>query len=69
MHVQWFGATRRALVHVDRDRERTITTVGPKLRPAGPLALAGYDGVFFVAGDVAALRSARAGPLPRRDAA
>src|SRR5215472_2180317 len=59
LEVQWFGATRRALVHVDRDRERTITTVGPKLLPAGPLPLDGYDGVFFVAGDVAALRSAR----------
>ena len=59
LHVQWFGQTRRALVHVDRDRERTITTVGPKLLPAGPLPLAGLDGVFFVAGDVAALRSAR----------
>jgi ribokinase len=59
VHVQWFGSTRRALVHVDRDRERTITTVGAKLLPAGPLPLDGYDGVFFVAGDVAALHSAR----------
>jgi ribokinase len=60
VHAQWFGRTRRALVHVDRNRERTITTVGPKLRPADPLPLEGYDAVFFVAGDVAALRSARA---------
>jgi ribokinase len=59
VHAQWFGRTRRALTHVDRNRERTITTVGPKLRPAGPLPLSGYDGIFFVAGDVAALRSAR----------
>jgi ribokinase len=59
LQVQWFGRTRRAFVHVDRDRDRTITTVGPKLLPAGPLALDDYDGVFFVAGDVAALRSAR----------
>ncbi len=59
VHAQWFGRTRRALTHVDRNRERTITTVGPKLRPAGPLPLAGYDGIFFVAGDVASLRSAR----------
>src|SRR5215475_13252531 len=59
LHVQWFGQSRRALVHVDRDRERTITTVGAKLLPRGPLELDGYDGVFFVAGDVAALRSAR----------
>src|SRR5215831_16936570 len=59
LQVQWFGRTRRAFVHVDRDRDRTITTVGAKLLPAGPLALDDYDGVFFVAGDVAALRSAR----------
>jgi ribokinase len=59
MHVQWFGRTRRALTHVDANRERTITTVGPKLRPAGPLPLTGYDSIFFVAGDSAALRSAR----------
>jgi ribokinase len=59
VHVQWCGSTRRALVHVDRNRERTITTVGPKLRPEGPLPLACYDAIFFVAGDVAALRSAR----------
>jgi ribokinase len=59
LHVQWFGRTRRAFVHVDRDRDRTITTVGAKLLPAGPLPLEGYDGVFFVSGDVAALRSAR----------
>jgi ribokinase len=57
--VQWFGHTRRAFVHVDRDRDRTITTIGAKLLPAGPLPLDGYDGVFFVSGDVAALRSAR----------
>ncbi len=41
LHAQWFGRTRRALTHVDRNRERTITTVGPKLRPMGPLPLAG----------------------------
>jgi ribokinase len=58
-HVQWFGQTRRALVHVDQARERTITTVGSKLLPAGPLPLEGYDGVFFVAGQVSALHSAR----------
>ena len=59
VHVQWFGSTRRALTHVDQDKERTITTVGPKLRPKGPLDLAAYDTVFFIAGDVAALQSAR----------
>jgi ribokinase len=60
MHVQRFGRTRRAITFVDRNHERTITTVGEKLRPAGPLPLEGYDGVFFVAGDALALRSARA---------
>jgi ribokinase len=60
LHVQWFGHTRRALTHVDEARERTITTVGPKLRPVGPLPLDGFEAVFFVAGDVAALHSARA---------
>lgn len=59
VHTQWAGTTRRALVHVDRNRERTITTVGAKLRPDGPLPLEGYDAVFFVAGEVEALRSAR----------
>jgi ribokinase len=59
LHVQWFGETRRALVQIDRGRERTITTIGPKIRPTGPLPLIGYDGIFFGAGDVAALRSAR----------
>ena len=52
--------TRRALTHVDRNGERTITTIGPKLRPRGPLPLEGTDTVFFVAGDAEALRSARA---------
>jgi len=59
VEAQWFGSTRRGLTLVDDNRERTIITVGPKLRPAGPLPLAGYDAIFFVAGDVAALRSAR----------
>jgi ribokinase len=59
VHAQWFGRTRRALVHVDRNRERTITTVGAKLLPRGPLPLDGFDTVFFVCGDVAALHSAR----------
>lgn len=54
------GQTRRAFTLVDSDRERTITTLGPKRRPRGALPLAGYDAVFFVAGEVEALRSARA---------
>ena len=52
--------TRRALTHVDRNGERTITTIGPKLLPRGPLPLDGVDAVFFVAGDADALRAARA---------
>jgi ribokinase len=60
VHAQRFGTTRHGWVHVDEAGERTITVIGPKLRPQGPLPLEGYDLVFFVAGDVAALRSARA---------
>ena len=60
VHAQWFEATRRALTHVDRNGERTITTIGRKLKPHGPLPLAGTDTVFFVAGEPDALRSARA---------
>ncbi|HZQ15143.1 MAG TPA: PfkB family carbohydrate kinase [Gaiellaceae bacterium] len=60
VHVRWGGATRRAFTHVDGRGERTITVLGDKLLPRGPLPLDGYDLVFFVAGDVAALRSARA---------
>ena len=53
------ASTRRAWTHVDGAGERTITVLGDKLLPAGPLPLAGYDLVFFVSGDAAALRSAR----------
>jgi ribokinase len=61
VHTQWFDtATRRALTHVDRHGERTITTIGPKLLPHGRLPLEGVDTLFFVAGDAEALRSARA---------
>jgi ribokinase len=60
-HVQHPGnsQTRRAWTHVDGDGERTITVLGDKLLPYGPLPLEGYDLVFFVSGDVEALRSAR----------
>jgi ribokinase len=57
--------TRRAVTLVDSRGERTITTFGARLEPtiaadsAG--ALAGTDGVYFTAGDLAALRAARAG--------
>ena len=60
VHAEWFETTRRAVVHVDRHGERTITTIGPKLRPHGPLPCEGVDTVFFVAGEPEALRSARA---------
>jgi ribokinase len=58
--------TRRAITLVDRVGERTITTLGPRLEPHGedPAVgwerLAGLDGVYFTAGDLAALRAARA---------
>ena len=57
--------TRWALTHVDESGERTITTIGPKLRPKGTddrlpwHELAGKDAVVFVAGDVEALLRAR----------
>jgi ribokinase len=61
LRVEWFRpTTRRALVLVDAQGERTIITIGEKLRPNGPLALEGYDAVFFVSGEASALRSARA---------
>jgi ribokinase len=59
VHVRRDGTTRRAFTHVDAHGERTITVLGDKLLPRGPFPLDGYDAVFFVAGDAAALRSAR----------
>jgi len=56
---------RRALTHVDEGGERTITVLGRKLLPSGEDAtlpweeLGRCDAVFFVSGDVAALRAAR----------
>jgi ribokinase len=56
---------RWAFTHVDDAHERTITTVGEKLRPRGHddslpwHELTGADGVFFVAGDVDAVVRAR----------
>ena len=53
--------TRWAFTHVDEVGERTITTVGPKLRPRGGdeslpwHELAEMDAVLFIAGDVEAL--------------
>lgn len=60
---------RWALTHVDDVGERTITTVGPKLRPRGHddrlpwHELAEMDAVLFIAGDVDALRWARRAPV------
>ncbi len=59
--------SRSAVTLVDRTGERTITTFGPRLDPRGGeveadwAALEGADAVYFTAGDVAALRRARAG--------
>jgi ribokinase len=56
---------RRAFTYVDGDGERTITVLGRKLIPSGDDAslpweeLARCDAVYFVSGDVAALRAAR----------
>ena len=59
------GPHRWAFTHVDEAGERTITTVGRKLRPRGNddslpwHELADADAVYFVAGDEDALRRAR----------
>ena len=60
LHTEWFGSTRRAVTFVDDRGERTITTIGPKLRPRDPVPMDGYDAIFFVAGEPSVLRSARA---------
>ena len=60
---------RWAFTHVDEVGERTITTVGPKLRPSGGddrlpwTDLQQMDAVLFIAGDVEALRRARRAPV------
>jgi len=56
--------TRRAVVFVDANGERTITTLGRRLEPAAVDDLAweeleGVDAVYVTAGDVDALRLAR----------
>lgn len=58
------GPTRRAITHIDSAGERTITVVGERLAPKGDDrlpwdSLAQVQGVYFTAGDVAALRHAR----------
>ena len=58
--------TRRAVALVDERGERTITTFGPRLEPRADDrsarwdALRGVDAVYFTAGDLGALRAARA---------
>ncbi len=60
------GATRTGITLVDEARERTITTFGSRLEPTIDDAdipwgeLADMDAVYFTAGDVGALRAARA---------
>jgi ribokinase len=56
--------SRRAVVFVDANRERTITTLGRRLEPVASDSLPwneleGIDAVYFTAGDVGALRHAR----------
>ena len=59
------AAHRRALTYLDGDGERTITVFGDKLLPGGGDGslpweeLARADAVYFVSGDVEALRQAR----------
>lgn len=57
--------TRRAVTFLDGDGERTITTLGARLAPEAADALpwdslSACDGIYFTAGDVGALRAARA---------
>jgi len=60
---------RRAFTYVDANGERTITVLGRKQLPSGEDAslpweeLARCDAVYFVSGDVAALRRARRAPV------
>lgn len=60
------AGTRRAVTLVDQADERTIITLGPRLEPLGEDgelswdALAAMDAVYFTAGDLGALRAARA---------
>jgi ribokinase len=56
---------RRAFTYVDEEGERTITVLGDKLLPSGEDGslpwelLVRCDAVYFVSGDIAALRNAR----------
>jgi ribokinase len=63
------GTQRRALAHVDEAGERTITVLGDKLLPSGEDGSLPWEelrrcaAVYFVSGDLAALRAARHCPL------
>ena len=65
-HAAPTARTRRAVTLVDDARERTITTFGERLQPLGAdralpwPRLAEMDAVYFTAGDLDALRAARA---------
>jgi ribokinase len=62
VHAQDAGCPqRRAVVHLAGDGERTITVVGERHVPRGPLDLDGVAGLYLCGGDVAAVRSARGG--------
>ena len=58
--------TRKAVTLIDERGERTITTLGARLEPHGDdpelpwSQFEGMDAVYFTAGDLAALRAARA---------
>jgi ribokinase len=67
VHVAWRPdePTRRALTLLEKDGERTIVTVGDRLETRGLDELAWdllgrAEGVYFTAGDLGALRHARA---------
>jgi ribokinase len=61
VHVQWReDPTRRAFTYIDGTGERTITVLGDKLLPRGPLSLRA-DAALFISGDPGALRAAREG--------
>ena len=63
------GPQRRALTHIDDDGERTITVLGDKLLTSGEDGTLPWeelhrcDAVYFVSGDVPALRAARNSPV------
>jgi ribokinase len=63
------GRQRRALTQVDEAGERTITVLGDKLLPSGEDGSLPWEelrrcaAVYFVSGDVAALRAARHCPV------